>query len=123
MKLFELLKDPAFAELDNAHRTDYYNEHHIKSPKHIVLPNMTLYHKKKRLTKGDIAAIMEWYDNGLALGVDYEKYKDTPKKKSENTFGWFISQKDIDKRDELIRKEIEFRNKIVDEYFNDFIIL
>lgn len=108
-----MLKDDVFAESYSAAKTFYYNERFYR-PQHVVLPSITLYHKRKNLSRKDIDDIMEWYYNGCSLGADI--FKAHKKEKWENKYGWFVTPEQIEIRDRLLDAEMEFRRKIVEEY-------
>ena len=119
MRIYDLLNDDEFKEMHDRDMISSYNERCYRGPRHVVLPAMTLYHKKSRLLQKDIDDILEWYGNRIAMGFDEDSSKNAKPLKWENKYGWMVSPEEIAKRDELIDKEIEFRNKVVDEYYKN----
>jgi pyruvate/2-oxoacid:ferredoxin oxidoreductase beta subunit len=125
MSLYKLLKNPDFEERYNIETTVALRDAYSKYPYHSAIPSMTLYHKKPSLTESDVQGILEWHNNlqeikkGSIPHIAKKKGKEVKRENANTQNCSFLTQEEIEARDLLIKKETEFRNKIVEEYFRE----
>lgn len=123
MSFYELMKNPDFEERYTRETNVALREAYSKYPYHSTIPSMTLYHRKPGLTKSDIQDILDWYNNlqelkkGAIPHIAKKKKKEVKREAANTQNCSFLTPREIEVRDLLIKRETDFRNKIVEEYF------
>ena len=122
MSLFESLKNPDFEERYIRETNVFLRDAYSKYPHHTQILSMTMYHLKEVLTNGDFQAILDWYNNldklkvGSILRGVKKKKKEVKRETKELKQVSGLTQEEVEYRDLLIKREKEFRFKLIKEY-------